>query len=250
MFDSDVRESVLDALDGFQACWRRGVLTERLSMARRRNAQVKLPGSGGSVFFWLVNDSGRKVPLTLERNGGKDFLIGADDKGYVWDIPFLPETIMDKLHSQRLVPSLFTCFGVLSLARGVQCLGGYYQAEYLPAMQAGLVRALGVHSRCCRMAEAVAKLSTDGYLSGMQTVMTRVEGNYLVPAGPLEIIAGGGLSPFDLAKISALSVGDAHMASLMETLPDLIPELRNEPSWNRALAADCYCRMVSPLVTV
>ena len=42
----------------------------------------------------------------------------------------------------------------------------------------------------------------------------------LLPAGPIEIIASGGLSRGQFEQMSSLTVRDAHLAGLIETLPD------------------------------
>jgi len=129
---------------------------------------------------------------------------------------------------------------VLSFARGITCVGGYYQCEYLPLMQEGLIKALkntfGYHD----VASFVASVTTDTYLSGMQAVMIRVKEDALVPAGPVEIIAGGGLTDKDINKILSLSVKDAHLASLFETIPDFVPWVIKSPSWKEQLALDCF----------
>jgi hypothetical protein len=113
---------------------------------------------------------------------------------------------------------------VTALARGINCVGGYYQAEYLPAMQRGTVQLLARHSQYSAMAGKVDRVVTDDYLSGMQAVMFTSKNNELLPAGPVEIISAGGLTAMDLARISSLTVEQAHCASLFETLMDVAPE--------------------------
>ena len=138
------------------------------------------------------------------------------------------------------MPSIFTCFLEVAFARSVVCVGGYYQAEYLPKIQKGLVRALRQAKGYHESASMVEKVITDTYLSGMQTVMIRVKANELIPAGPLEIIAAGGLTKEDLNKILSLTLKDAHLASLFETLPDLAPKAIETNQWQKDLAAECF----------
>jgi hypothetical protein len=129
---------------------------------------------------------------------------------------------------------------VVSLARSIVCLGGYYQAEYLPRIQQRLVRALEKAGGHDSIIASILEVNTGGYLSGMQTVMTEVKEGHLIPAGPLEIIAGGGLDAGDIEKIGSLTVREAHLASLSETVPDFIPSEITMPEWQRQLAIDCY----------
>jgi hypothetical protein len=49
-------------------------------------------------------------------------------------------------------------------------------------------------------------------------------------------MAGGGLTNNDLEKIMAMSVKDAHIASLFETLPDISNEMARKRQWRRSLS--------------
>jgi hypothetical protein len=90
------------------------------------------------------------------------------------------------------------------------------------------------------MVEPVGAVTTDGYLSGMQTVMTNAGEDRLAPAGLLEILAAGGLTSNDLKRIGAITVGEAHLASLSETVPDIADCQAAFPGWRIHLAADCH----------
>jgi len=127
---------------------------------------------------------------------------------------------------------------VVSLARGLVCAGGYFQCEYLPAMQRGIVKALKQAGGYDDIARLVANVTTDVYLSAMTAVMTRIGSDALIPAGPVEILAGGGLGPDDIERVRTLTVKDAHLSAMFETLPDLpfLPE--QTPDWKTKLAAD------------
>jgi hypothetical protein len=240
MFDHRLRRRVLAELDGERICWSRRNLSQRLRTATSQDGESVSSNGCGTLFFWGVDGSGRKVPLTLERRLGSDErLRGVDDRGEAWDLPFTPSALMDGLLENRLIPSLFTCYLTVALARGVTCLGGYYQAEYLPAIQEGIVKGLRAIPEYRAMAECVGGVKTDGYLSGMQTVMTRGGEDHLLPAGPLEIISSGGLTREDLGRIGALTLREAHLASMSETFADLA-ECRSYPSdWRTRLAEDC-----------
>ena len=176
-------------------------------------------------------------------------LRGVDDRGNTYELAFRPDTILDALGRHRLLPSLFTCFLVLSFARGVACAGGYYQGEYLPAMQAGLIEALDNTPGCRDVAAHVQNVTTYTYLSGMQTVMTRIGIDALIPAGPLEIIADGGLTEQDIEKILLLTVKDAHIASLFETVADVAPQALETPGWKQDLAQESF-RLLNDKVVI
>ena len=129
------------------------------------------------------------------------------------------------------------------------CVGGYFQCEYLPKMQAGLVKALQKTAGYQDVADLVEGVTTDTYLSGMQAVMARINEDTLVPAGPIEIIAGGGLTDDDIQQILSLTVRDAHLASLFETVPDIVPWTVKTPDWKKQLAIDC-CQMLRRRVVI
>jgi hypothetical protein len=239
LFNRKLRKQVLAQLDGQRTCWSKRNLDLRLRSARGQNpGQVSSSGCG-TLFFWGVDSAGRKVPLTLERDtDGGERLRGVDDRGEIWDLPFTPSALVEDLIQNRLIPSLFTSYLTVALARGVVCLGGYYQAEYLPAIQEGIVKSLYTIPEYRSMVEPVKGVVTDGYLSGMQAVMTRI-GDHLVPAGPLEIIAGGGLKVADLQKVGSLTLREAHLASLSETVSDISDHLEDLKEWKTQLALDC-----------
>ncbi len=136
------------------------------------------------------------------------------------------------------MPSLFTSY-TTCLARGITCIGGYYQSEYLPIMQKGMVAALKTKKRHEEAGAFVEKIKTAHYLSGMQTVMTTAGSFGLIPAGPVEIIAAGGMGKKEMNRIEQLSVRDAHLASLFETIPDVVPYNEQPEDWRRDIAAIC-----------
>ncbi|MFW2369083.1 MAG: hypothetical protein ACN4GW_21920, partial [Desulforhopalus sp.] len=240
LMDLDLRTRITKRLDGQRACWSLAELKQRLDIDPAEGSRQKLPSSCGTQFFWGVNERSRRVPLLLvENSSGQWMLRGTDDKGYNMEIPFSADTIILALQTGQLLPSIFTSFSVLAFARGLTCLGGYYQAEYLPLMQAELVAAMRETGSSKKAANLVENVKTDCYLSGMQTVMTE-DKDGLIPAGPVEIIAGGGLTDENLDTILTLSVRDAHLASLFETIDDIAPRVYEKNSLKQALAKDCH----------
>jgi hypothetical protein len=74
------------------------------------------------------------------------------------------------------------------------------------------------------------KLRPDLYLSGMQTIGLKT-GGQLLPAGPLEIMASGGLDAEQYEQIGEVTVLQSHIASLYDTVMDVVPQGSN---FNRA----------------
>ncbi|MCB1853100.1 MAG: hypothetical protein KDI83_20390 [Gammaproteobacteria bacterium] len=217
LFDGDVRSVLLEQLNGVQGCW---TLTSRSAAM----AGVELPSgdNGGTLFFWGVDESGLRVALAPDiSETGEWTLRGTGQKGGSWSVPLTAVAISDELKAGRIIPSLFTSYMLLSLARGITCIGGYYQAAYLPEMQRGVVEALcaSTHHNGVEKAKIVSRANTDKYLSGMQTVTVRA-GDRRTPAGFAEIAAAGGLARQHLRSMAGVTVLDAHIASLADTLID------------------------------
>jgi hypothetical protein len=250
MFDPELREAVIRELDSTKLCWSLEMLTQRLHIDRLDSSKKRALNNCGTHFFWGINPSGRRIPLYLDTHGkNEEMLRGIDDRGNLWELPYTTQSILNALNQNHLLPSLFSCFLVLSFARGITCVGGYFQCEYLPMMQKGLVKALQKTPGYHDVADLVEGVTTDAYLSGMQAVMARINQDTLVPAGPIEIIAGGGLTDDDIQQILSLTVRDAHLASLFETIPDIIPWAIKMPDWKKQLAIDC-CRILRGRVVV
>ena len=242
MFDSALRNNVLDHLDGAKGCWNRkklsALLQPGISTQDRKNAERGC----GTTFFWGVDNSGRGVPLSLEMADSiRPELTGIDISGNQWSFPFSARAIIKELREKRLLPSLFTSYFEASFVRGIACPGGYFQGEYLPSIQKGLILALHRTGGYNDFAHLIGQVQTDFYLSGMLTVMTETdEAGYLIPAGPVEIIAGGGITNDDIEQMHSLTVREAHLASLFETAPDAFSRKLFLPGWKKQLAADCF----------
>jgi hypothetical protein len=160
-----------------------------------------------------------------------------------WSYDFSVSDLTQALSNGKLVPSLFTSYTTISFARGITCIGGYYQSSYLPEMQLGIVDVL---NQCGdkKIAERIAAIPTDGYLSGMQAVTNVIGDEYQIPAGPLEIIASGGISHQDYESISGINVYDAHVASLCDTVIDVIPQVGRTKGWKRQLFTELYGELI------
>lgn len=221
LFDPRLRGRLTAELDGQRGCWQREGLARR---ARESTPARGADSAIGTMFFWGVDAKGRQVPLHVAEghDAAAPRLLGIDDSGNHWSIPLTPEDIAGGLSDGRLLPSIFTSYLLIAIARGVACIGGYYQADYLPAMQRAVGAALGNDPGETAAARANGAPSPDLYLSGMQAVGFRA-GDRLLPAGPLEIIASGGIDAEQYARIGEVTVWQSHIASLFDFFMDVAP---------------------------
>ena len=229
LFDPRLRAALLHFLAGTPGCWPR-------------------PAAGGShggtVFFWGLDPHGRRIAMALDAHGRQ--LTGRSDSGTDFSLPFTPAAVSEALAQRRLLPSLYTCFLQIAFAHGLTGLGGYYQASYLPQMRAGTVEALKAAGDA-DTASRVAAVPARRYLSGMLGIMTRSAGG-LFPAGPVEIIAAGGIDDNDLARLAALRVDQAHRAGLFDTIADAVAPADRPPHWAAALARACAASLTDVVV--
>ncbi|MBN1008453.1 hypothetical protein [Amphritea pacifica] len=219
LFTDPLITAVCKRLDSVPGCWNQALLEQRWS---HRGELEQLQTSGcGTFCFWGIDKRFRRIPLMLTEISGGLQLCGCDDNGEEYYFCFEPAALSQAIRDGRLLPSVFGCFLVIALARGVTCLGGYYQGDYLPQIQAGVVEVLQ-QNNLPELAAVIHDSVTDGYLSGMQTIMVE-QGEFLLPAGLLEILASGSISVAEFEVILKMSLRDAHSASLTETVADVMP---------------------------
>lgn len=228
----EVRERLVAALDGTTGCWHRAELARRLAASAPGEVRT-----GGTVFFWGVTDGGRRVPLTLRRERRRWQLVGVDDHGGHWRTELSPDGIRAGLDAGRLLPSMFTCFAVVAFARGVSCVGGYFQADYLPVMRAGILHALAGLPAHRDAARAVARVSTGLCLAGLQGLVRELDDGSVIPAGLVELAALGADSPA-LEAFLAMPVRDAHLVALTELADVLAAAADLPPDWRGRLARE------------
>jgi hypothetical protein len=225
LFDPELRGRLIENLDGQRGCWHHEKLSMRCSDSSDVKGQNTTDSTQGTIFFWGVDEKGRKIPLGLVE-GSKTTsaeLRGIDDSEKLFTCPFTPADINRGLQDGRLLPSIFTSYLLVSIARGISCIGGYYQAEYLPIMRTAVIDTLRSNSGKTIKTFDSGKLRLDPYLSGMQTIGLKT-GSQLFPAGPLEIIASGGLSAEQLQQVGGVTVLQSHIASLYDTMTDVAPQ--------------------------
>ena len=250
LFDDALTNALIERLNNGKALWNKRLLKSRLDMTGKPAGSENNINGCGTMFFWGINNRGRRIPLYLDFDGNnKKMLRGVDDKKTLWEIEYTEASLIEALNQKQILPSVFTCFLVIAFARGVACIGGYFQAEYLPDMQKGLVDALKEIPKYQKFVPYIERVVTHKYLSGMQTVMVPKKDGGIVPAGPLEIISSGGLTEDDIRRILSLSVRDAHIASLMETVTDVARSEIDGNGWQSTLAKDCARLIGEKIVT-
>jgi len=194
----------------------------------RLHSELKSIKGSGTFLFWGIDKVGCRVSLFYDES--LNSLTGVSERGDTFTISIEPTEIYQSIQEGRLLPSLFTSFLVIAFARGVTCAGGYYQAEYLPQMQQAVVNALRSDPECTATADMVETVNTKAYLSGMQAVMSQYQ-NTLVPSGPVEIIAAGGLTRSDIERLRCITVKQAHTASILDTVADVMPHYMTEAGY-------------------
>ncbi|MGE5607563.1 MAG: hypothetical protein ACM3YE_17960, partial [Bacteroidota bacterium] len=236
-FDPVLRNAVIKSLNGKKGCWNLEKITGLVKGAVTVNSGAHLLAGYGSIFFWGLDVLGRRYPLAIDDiKGPTPYLIGIDGFGERHKIPFEPLSVLAALDSKLIFPNLFTMFAVVSLARAVTCVGGYFQSDYLPAIQNGLIEALNSIDGYRNYAQAIAGVTTDLYLSGMMFLLAGVNGRFATPAGPIEIISRGGLKDGFLNELGSLSIIAAHQIGLFNIYPDLVSRPERIERWQKSLA--------------
>ena len=223
-FDPQLRAHLIDKLDGQPGCWQQEALLQACTASNHAKGFKAADAAQGTMLFWGVDARGRKIPLCVRPTGkpGAVALFGIDDRGQSWTHQFTPDELARGLRDGSLLPSIFTSYLVVAIARGIECIGGYYQAVYLPIMRKAVIETLCGESPATVRAIGGGKIRPDLYLSGMQAIGLQ-SGEHLVPAGPLEIIASGGLSVEQYERIGEVTVLQSHVASLFDTILDVVP---------------------------
>jgi hypothetical protein len=254
LFTPRLLERLVTALSGFRGCWDTALLNERLNTDDNcldPGEKSRLKGCG-TMLFWGMNENNRRVPLCLVQNSkGDPVLEGRDECGEHFQVAFTPQDLTAAMDQGRLLPSNFTCFLVLAFARGLVCVGGYFQSEYLPEIRnqvVGVLLASG-DERLAGSARKIAAGPCDRFFSAMAGVMCGNRTGQLFPAGALEILAAP-LSLEDIAKIQDLTVEEAFYASLLDTVMDVIPRTLLSKNWKGPLSFEVGKRLQNRVVVV
>jgi hypothetical protein len=216
-FDTARCDTLTNILDGRVGCW------SRKGLHAIRSAQLLVHNhNAGTLFFWTVDHKGCKMPMDLIRGKTGTRLVPVGSTPRTQGEDWTPSKITEALQEGRILPSLFTCYTILALARGLVCHGGIYQTEYLPAMQAGISTTL----RSCgniERADRIDQARTSGFCSGHNLAMARYPDSTCVPAGRIEFMAAGGITPDHLEKMADLTLKEASLAALAETFAPFLP---------------------------
>jgi hypothetical protein len=229
-FIPQVRDILLTRLDCARACWKLD------NLERRLREPTTDPASDGTVFFWGLTDQGRRVPLTLTGPAAAAMLAGIDGRGRRWEWEFTPDAMAAALSAGELIPSLTTCFAALAFARGIACVGGPYQAEYLPVMQRGVADAVRAEDPAA--ATLIAQVPTRLCLADMHVVMRLRADGLGIPAGPVEISGTGGITASDLAAIASGTAREAYLAAFPDMFPRVAPGVSLPDRWVEILARE------------
>ncbi|MFT6926715.1 MAG: hypothetical protein ACJAZP_002335 [Psychromonas sp.] len=246
LFCTTLRENFLVGLDGIKGCWTACELTRRLT--EKEDLRHQSSKASGTFMFWGVGDDGQKIPLLPIQEGNEFKLVGVDDSGEFWQIELTPSNLYEALDQGRLLPSVMACFIALTFARGVTCAGGYYQGDYLTEMRDQLGLVIRQSKLSSRVISSIENAPVDSYLSGMQAVMYRSRNGGLMPAGPIEIIASGGLENDEIDRINSMTVAEAHAASLYETVNDVAVELAHNEDFRSSFSSGIENSMPNKLI--
>ncbi|MFW5734050.1 MAG: hypothetical protein ACOCWR_03225 [Oceanidesulfovibrio sp.] len=253
LMDDDVRGRLLDTLDGVDCCW----TLQRLHRLRDMPAGTRLNHDdlrgAGTCFFWMVDRSGRHLPLWIEQTAHGPALAGRTMKGEPFAVDLAPKPIIQALAERLISPSLFTSYAALAMARGVRCWGGVYQADYLQDMQRGVAHAVGGHEpaappsprrddrRRGHQATKVANAPCGCFLAGLITVFATFPGEEpweerTAPACAPDIAAAGGLTGEQIERMAGLTLAQTTIAGLLQTYEEITPQSERVAGWFGTMA--------------
>lgn len=200
LFDSSVRDDVLQAFRGLTGCW---------DETRHK----------GTHFFWHKTE--RNEPGRLWCAGDK--LVAEDG---VFSVPLKPEAIATAIRQQVLVPSLFTIFSHLIFWCGVRPLVGYGSGNYLTRMKEAWLNLL--HRHMTEEADRIAQINTKGLIGGFAVTFRRNERGAIDTQSVADIIYAGGLRREYLDRLFAMRLGDLLGPALIEIYQSYVPIEKRE----------------------
>jgi len=187
-----------------------------------------------TMFFWGTDYAGRRYALDFCVDGR---LRGVTLAGEYVELAASAKDIAELIELGKIVPSGYTMAILLSFARGYTWLGGYFQGDYLPAWQKGTAAAFAKTEEYHGWGETILRYNCAGYISGPVFALNRSDRGLLAPAGPLEIIRGGGINSAGLDDLMEATVVDAHRMSLSCSYPELVPPAERSDSWCHKVGA-------------
>jgi hypothetical protein len=114
----------------------------------------------GTFLFW-GKESGTDRRLALSYHGSK---IISESGSLAFALQ--PQALRDGLRNRQLIPSMLLCFIVLNFYYGLECFGGFSQADYQTQMNKAFIRSLEELSESIE-ADWVRKRSTQNMIEGL-----------------------------------------------------------------------------------
>ena len=188
--------------------------------------------SMSTMFFWGKDSAGRRYVLDFCSDGS---MRGKTLAGEIVTLQAGSKDIECLIEQERIVPSGYTMAVLLCFARGYTWLGGYFQGDYLPEWQRGTAQALAEVEEYRDWAETIMNYNCAGYISGPVFALNQTVEGLLVPAGPLEIIHGGGINLEQLDHLMNATVKDAHIMGLYSSYPELVHPALRKDNWSHIL---------------
>lgn len=222
LFNDQLRAEVILALDGVRGCWNNEQLqllstNSNLDLEKRK----QMTKSSMTHFFWGIDEKLESYPLALIREKGGFVLRRVDKIGVTRDVEFTPKSLLSLIENGSAVPALVITFASIHFARGIMCLGGFNQIDYLARMGDGFKNALlkiGNKSWAGR----IKTIDNMAYLLNLPLLLADNK-NSLRHAGPLEIITKGGLTKEEVKRVKLTPLKILHQISL----PGIAPIISN-----------------------
>ncbi len=223
-FQKACRGRILEELTNTRACW---------SQLATTGQKLERTGKSGTIFFWGIDEQGRRVPLCLQEN--PDRLVYGDIS-----IALTAEGISAALQQGLIYPSLYTAFVSLHLQHSLACCGGLYMTKYLPTMLETTASVLQDHCDTtqffthCRLGSGVLSVKTlvenplgqECSACQINSIENTANNDY-IPSGSIEIITHGGIRKEHLQAIANTVYDDILPTHLVEWIFMHIPEIRN-----------------------
>lgn len=241
LFNENLCEKIISNLDGKRICWDTKKLQQLTSEELSKDERSKLIGGSGTHFFWGVEENFMRYPLMLVKEKGKTpKLVGREGSGVERSFEFTTSNIIELLKNDKIMPSVFMCFLVIAFARNYGCLGGYFQGDYLKAIKKGMEEAFSEFPEYFSYKNEISNVPCDYYLSGPMFAGIKKDKNLVLPAGTIEIIAGGGFDERDLEKISEINIEEAHHLGIYNLYPDIANESNWIEDWQQRLGEELF----------
>ena len=219
LFEPAARRAVLAALNRTPGCW------------NCPDEEAWATPEQGTVFFWGLDRQGRAFALGLDAQGCLVAPAYPDFR-----LAFTPMALAEALQRKHIFPGLFLSFAALALARGLMCCGGAYQSGYLVHMRNRAAAALNSAGEA-KLAELISGLPTAPMTTGLMPLRFKGGEERAYPAGPVEIMAAGGLGPEHLEAMAGVTAPQAFGLYVAAHYEDIIPTGKRIAQWVEHLAA-------------